>query len=65
MEFKSVRTKNGYEVKTNIDGTWYTIADCYRVPGIGDANEISILIAQLLTSYTRNKNGRSPIHKTA
>ena len=55
MKFESVRTPNGYEVKTQIKGTWYTIADCYCVPSLCDASESAQRIAELLNQFFNHK----------
>ncbi len=55
MKFEVVKTPNGYEVKTKIDGTWYTIADCYHVPSLGDAKENAERIAELLNQFFNHK----------
>jgi hypothetical protein len=53
--FESVRTTGGYEVKTKIGKEWYTIADCYSVLSVGDAQENAKLIAHLLNKNNHNQ----------
>jgi len=55
MKFEAVKTTNGFEVKTKIEGTWYTVADCYHVPTLGDAEENAKRIAQLLNHSFKTK----------
>lgn len=48
-KFEAVKTdKNGFEVKTKIKDKWFTIAECYNVPGVGNAEENAKHIAELL-----------------
>ncbi len=55
IKFEAVQTPDGYEVKININGTWYTIADCYHVPTIGDAKQNAKRIAKLLNQFFNHK----------
>ena len=51
MSFEAVKTPAGIEVKTKIGKRWYTIADCYAVPNLGDASMTGELIARLLNNH--------------
>lgn len=61
MTFEAVRTKEGYEVKIKLGKKWYTIADCYSVPKIGDASENAELITKLLNNHMETQDGRRKI----
>ncbi len=45
----------GHTVKIKIGSKWYTVADTWLVPGMGDASEVATLIAQLLNQHFRGK----------
>ncbi len=45
----------GQTVKVKVGSKWYTVADTWLVPGMGDGAEVATLIAQLLNQHFRGK----------
>lgn len=50
MKFETVKTEDGFAVKTQIrkNGRWYVAAEVFCIPGLGDAKEIANIVTSAL-----------------
>lgn len=59
-KYKAVKQENGqYAVKIKIGNRWFTAADTFMIPGVGDALDMATEIADLLNAETARQAAKA------